>query len=327
MKKNLILTGCLFLFLGITYLLCEWWPAHYGKKENWIFSEEELASFTTLYFGQSNWQRHERDFYLQVANVQIGQDQVGQNPFASWFKMDDILGRQMALVIGHLKIQQILPAEDVEKNLTAFFPGKDAERPPLTFSAENNTTKWQLTLGHQLNYADTFYAKLCQREIASELAPPVTPGPSSPSSLSASSSSPPCQYFVVAEEAPLDTFYAAQDAHRSAVRYERVRRVMNAAANTLLNHDLPWPAGKFRAGFVYFPFNPSLLDKPLDEHPAQDTMPAWKIWQNYGQLPGYFIQFADHPVLYELSVKQISHWQEFWQNPTPRGTTNSSNGR
>ena len=329
MKKNLVLTGLLLLLLGLTYLLLEWWPKNYGTQEDWLFSEEDLASLTYLCFGQSNWRRLGKDFYLAGEDqAQIRQDwlakqkkraaqakQTKQTPpptaglVASWWKMDDILGREMALVVGHLKIQQELAPEDVEKDLRAFFPGDNSELPALTFTAYNATTAWQLTLGHQLNYAESFYVKFC-----------VEHGVLPEDNLAKAQADLPgetCRYLVVAEEAPLDTFYFAQEGHRSAARYQRVRRFLNAAPGTLLNHDLPWPPGKFRAGFVYYPLQKTLLKRPLDQAAAGKLAPAWQIWQNYGQLQGFFIQFADHPMLYELDAKQVSHWQEFWQNIPP----------
>jgi len=269
-KKNLWLTVILILLLGITYLVKEWWPQHHASPENWVFTETELKSFNQLDFGQSSWHLIERDFYLRDPSALL-------DPA---FKMDDLLGKQMALILGHLKIRQVLDSALVEADEAAFMGGSDdaAGLPVLHFTAHNPTTIWQLSLGRQLNYAESFYLKICR----TEKNPPAAPV---------------CQYVVAADEAPIDTFYAAEDAHRTPVKYQRLRRLLNAAPGTLLNHQLPGVAAK-RAVYVYFPVEQKLLGLGPQEWRAGEV--SAKRYGRYGKLEGIFLQFASTLPLYEV---------------------------
>ena len=270
MKKNLILTILLGLFLGITYVVKEWWPQHHAPPENWVFTAEELKSFTQLDFGQSSWHLVGQNFYLR--------DSAAANDDA--FKMDDELGRQMALILGHLKIKQVVDAALVAADEAAFMGGGTTTEglPLLHFTAQNPTTMWQLTLGRQLNYADSFYLKICR----TEKNPPAAPA---------------CQYVVAADEAPLDTYYAAAEAHRTPVKYLRLRRLFNAAPGVLLNHQLP--GGGPRASYVYFPVEQKLLGQGPQDWPVGPL--TAQRYGRYGKLEGIFIPLAPALPLYELN--------------------------
>ncbi len=270
MKKNLWLTIILIFLLGITYFVKEWWPQHHAPPENWVFTEAELKSFTQLDFGQSSWHLMDGDFYLRDPSARRD----------AAFKMDDLLGKQMALILGHLKIKQVLDGALVESDEAAFMGGggETAGLPVLHFSAHNPTTTWHLSLGRQLNYAESFYLKICRAEKNSSAAPV-------------------CQYVVAADEAPIDTFYAAEDAHRTPVKYQRLRRLLNAAPGTLLNHQLPGVAHQ-RAVYVYFPVEPKLLGLGPQEWSAGKV--TAQRYGRYGKLEGIFLQFASTLPLYEV---------------------------
>jgi len=264
----------LLVLLGITYFVKEWWPRHHAPSENWVFTEAELKSFTHLTFGQSAWYLVGQDFYLQDPTAAV-------HPA---FKMDDQLGRQMALLLGHLKIHQELAGDLVQQDVAAFMGGPE-DLPALSLTAASADSSWALTLGRQLNYADSFYLKICQTAKISSTSPATSPS---------------CKYVVAADEAPLDTFYLAEEAHRTPVKYQRLRRLFNAAAGTLLNHDLPVAAGAppVRAAYVYFPVQPGLLGQGPTPWPTDEGKAL--RYGRYGKLEGTFIQFSPQLPLYEL---------------------------